>query len=135
MEAVMQELDTVRAEVLRQHEVLRNVFGRIKDGLFAVDAVQILTEGLRASFLKHLSYEETFLVPVLLRLDAWGPQHVTRMLKEHASQRDEIEKLQEQTDRMIILEFVRTLELDMDGEEKWLRSLNDDIGAEAQFTG
>ena len=57
-----------------------------------VDARRMFLD-LLVAFGRHLEHEESLLVPVLARLDAWGPVRLEQLLREHADQRGEIAQL------------------------------------------
>jgi len=84
----------VRRRVLEDHERLRGELERL-EGL----AEQILREAeaemLRAEseqflerLLRHMRWEESYLLPALLDADAWGRERAARLERDHREQRE-----------------------------------------------
>jgi len=83
-----------REVLLAQHQALRALIGAVRlvaEEHLASRATPSELIGcigqLRAGLEAHLCDEEAYLVPVLERLDAWGPERLALLRAEHAHQR------------------------------------------------
>ena len=91
----------VRDEVLRQHEILRDLLHRAINRTTATvqrprgDTLELahMVHEIRRCFRAHVSFEERVLVPVLASTDGWGPERVRNLLEEHALQRQQLDAL------------------------------------------
>ena len=92
----------VREQVLEQHVELRNLLHRAlaeaaPDGSDAPepDAVRLRTVALELCerFRAHLIFEAEALRPVLAVLDAWGPERIRDLEREHARQQQDLDAL------------------------------------------
>ncbi len=143
----------VRRRVLVQHEALRGLFREIlavsiaarRGQADAISKLIPLLREIRVRMLSHLAFEETALVPVLRKADAWGPERVETLLAEHARQRAELESLIEgeagawddAAVALILETLVSDILVDMEEEERGTLSpsiLRDDIVAVDQCT-
>jgi hypothetical protein len=130
---------TVRQEVLEQHERLRTLL-RV--------ALEASTQGLRGgsadrltlariafelerSFDAHLAFEERAVMPILASADLWGPERVRELLEEHGRQRAELRTLVEGLEAgweldlhsVVLRSLAAELLLDMGEEERGLLRL------------
>ncbi len=139
-------LDDTRAQVLEQHEALRELVRRTRRVLSLDDepsALKRVVSELAGFFLKHLKTEERVLFPIIRDLDPWGPARVDRLLDGHRQQRILVAALldqlrQEATVAVLVADvdwFVHLLEADMAEEEEMLLSLSDDCVMDAQECG
>ena len=83
-----------RAQVLGQHAALRRRLATLRHASLDVTDHNRCQLDLRRELLafatelaEHLAFEERVLLPLVRRIDAWGPQRSERMLAEHARQR------------------------------------------------
>lgn len=142
----------VRAEILRQHRVLRGLLRRalgqttvdLREGGTDSAGLGLVLSEVARRFREHLELEEGTLVPALRAADAWGPARVDRLLDEHERQRREIDTvlrgLAEGWDRKQLAVSLRSLVtdflVDMAEEEAGaLAVLGDDGFAKDQMTG
>jgi hypothetical protein len=125
---------TVRAEVLEQHRELRELLrttlnattARLRERGPEAELLALAAHDLRARFCAHLSFEERALVPLLWRVDLWGPERVQGLLAEHARQRAQLDTIIEgiegdwDIDRLAVTlrSLVTDLLLDMEEEER-----------------
>jgi hypothetical protein len=94
---------SVRERVLDQHGRLRHLLDVALDaGLNALQGSRCdrltlarVARELELRFIAHLGFEESALVPVLARIDLWGPERVRALHEEHARQRSEMRTLVE----------------------------------------
>lgn len=124
----------VRALILEQHKGLRLRFGALdalalrvlagEPGL-AMELRRQIVE-LEGSFEDHLRTEERLLLPLLVRIDAWGPVRVAEIEEEHARQRQVLSRAGDRATNaaitprdlaLLIRDLVRDLMLDMKHEE------------------
>lgn len=94
----------IRRRLLAEHDLLR---GLVADA--AAEAERVLAGKSDASSLRararlmtrelalHLATEEEILVPVLQRVDSWGPVRVAQMHVEHSRQLAELRRIAEET--------------------------------------
>ena len=85
----------IRKIILVEHEGLRislrgieALLDQVTQG--EVEALKNAHQQLNAmlqTFLRHIEHEESILQPVLLKIDAWGPQRKAAMDEEHKLQR------------------------------------------------
>lgn len=133
-----------REVLLAQHEALRVTIGVVR--LVAEEHLAGRAPGgelvacigqLRAALEAHLCDEEAYLVPVLERLDAWGPQRLALLRAEHAHQRAVLSVLCGPTASSVpeimarrAVALADDLLADMESEERTVldaRSLRDDM--------
>ncbi len=134
----------IRARILEQHEQLRerlsaleNEARGLQQGETGVDVRRHARE-LRALLIVHLDSEEALLIPELREADGFGPARVDSLEREHAEQKQQLEKLlleietAEDLAHLVtpVLELIERVRLDMAEEEKTHLSsalLKDDI--------
>lgn len=139
-------LDDTRAQVLEQHENLREMVRRTKEAM-ALDApsppLEAAVRELSGYFLRHLRTEERVLFPIIRDLDPWGPARVDRLLDGHRQQRALVaallDQLRQEDDVAILVGdvgwFLHLLEVDMAEEDEMLLSLTDDCVSAGQECG
>lgn len=143
----------VRNLVLDDHAMLRAELERLELCAIAIDAgggVNALAgERLRRAacamsehFERHLAYEDSRLVPLIAKLDDWGAGHARAMRKDHHEQREAlvlIKRASAIADALTLAkevhEFVTCLRADMNGEERDLRLLLEDMTEVGACTG
>lgn len=85
----------VRAEIVAQHEKLRGLarqtLAEISGRSFDLGGLERRAREVHESFREHLLFEEKALVPVLWAVDAWGPERVQDLRREHGRQRQELD--------------------------------------------
>jgi hypothetical protein len=124
----------VRDRILEQHGSLRELLRQSLDATTrafqpegpGIDELSRLMHDLRARFWAHLAFEERTLLPILVRLDPWGPERVADLREEHARQRAELDTLVEgiagatESDRLALTlrSLATDLLLDMAEEER-----------------
>jgi len=128
----MISLDETRTMLGAQHLALRDLIRELR-----IRAAEVLVAGdrapddkaaplrecihrLRGCLERHLEAEEALLGPVLVRIDAWGPQRVELMRAEHAHQRAVL--------KVLAGDRVRPLEAHVVARRAW--SLSEDILAD-----
>lgn len=136
----------VRRTILDQHVWLHEFLsgmqalaGRVEGGEQDLAAkLRERTAAMSDRFLRHLEFEEAYLVPALRDADAWGEERAERLLREHDEQRERFRALmhglrQPCADARTLARDVRTLVrdllADMEHEERDLlseRLLHDD---------
>jgi hypothetical protein len=125
---------SVRRRVLDQHGRLRQLLDvALEAGRKALQGSRcdLLTlarvaRELELRFIAHLGFEESALVPVLARIDLWGPERVHALHEEHARQRSEMHTLVEGIESgwtpdvlaVALRSLATDLLLDMDEEER-----------------
>jgi hypothetical protein len=139
------EHSKIRQIILAEHESLRGSLHCIEvllDGVAKGDShaqaaaheqVGLLLE----AFVRHIEHEERILKPVLVTIDAWGPERHKHMDEEHAMQRAQVTRLAAMNPAADaanwvreIRSFIKDLLVDMAAEEKASVSANvlrDDI--------
>jgi len=86
----------VRRTILDDHAWLSELFRdadaiarRVEAGDHALTGrLRERAHAMHDRFLRHLEFEEAFLVPALRDSDAWGEERAAELLREHAEQRD-----------------------------------------------
>jgi iron-sulfur cluster repair protein YtfE (RIC family) len=121
----------VRRRILAEHDFLRGLAadaaaeaGRVLHGGGDPAALPARARLLARELALHLATEEEILVPILFRIDAWGPVRVAQMHAEHTRQLEELRRLAEETNgtspariAMDVRRFVGDLMHDMRREE------------------
>jgi hypothetical protein len=86
-------LRDVRSTLVAQHTDLRRLIASVEEaldrGLPAGEVGQRL-EALRRAVEAHNATEEGTLTPVLEVIDAWGPQRVDALVREHHAEHEEV---------------------------------------------
>lgn len=90
------DLEKLRQELLQQHEQLKRLIRtakllslRIARGGAVQGPAAKLSEVLRVldrTLRAHWEYEEVVLPPILMTIDAWGPERVERMQLDHLAE-------------------------------------------------
>ncbi len=143
----------IRKIILGEHEGLRHALQTMEAGLEKVAKGDVEAQKalhgqltrLLDTFLRHIEHEERILRPVLKDIDAWGPERLAHMDKEHAGQRVLVTHLaglfpSATPDQWVteVRAFVTHLREDMEGEEKDCldpRLLRDDVISLDTFGG
>ncbi len=87
----------VRTTILAEHQKIRGHLARLEAGATALLACSLpkahARQALRQRALQlcgdmwaHVAFENQVLVPVIARVDAWGPVRAEKLLAEHAQQ-------------------------------------------------
>jgi len=76
----------VCAQVLDEHARIRKILDELERAAASDRLRETVIEFVHV-MLGHLELEEEILLPVLVKVDAWGPARVERMQEEHATQR------------------------------------------------
>jgi len=86
--------DQKRRILQAQHDLLRDLVARLREVAGRVGAEKAPSAALAEKVLRlrdalevHLREEESFLIPILERLDAWGPERLRILKEEHVHQR------------------------------------------------
>jgi hypothetical protein len=91
----------VRAEVLAQHSVLRELLHRALEATTlglqrqgpGLEELARAARDLHHRFRVHLTFEERALVPILATEEVWGPERAQALIEEHERQRAEMDTL------------------------------------------
>lgn len=146
----------VRARILREHALLRNVFDDIErlatqacedegeDGTLAQGLLRERSRDLCLTLSRHIALENTMLAPALRAADGFGDVRAQQLLDEHHNQSHTLTELMESLDALPIAElsgrirpFLEALRTDMHHEEHALLNpdlLRDDV-IEVSATG
>jgi iron-sulfur cluster repair protein YtfE (RIC family) len=89
---------TVRVELLRQHQAVRELLHQAQAACAAAlqgkdTELARLIHDLRRRFRNHLVLEERLLIPVLSCADIWGPERARNLIEEHEQQGRELDEL------------------------------------------
>jgi hypothetical protein len=90
--AIRAQHHEIRSLAARLHQVARQAFIADRE---AVAALPGLCHRLLVKLDRHLAFEETYLVPVLLTRGNGGPGQADRLMTEHARQRGALAALAE----------------------------------------
>jgi hypothetical protein len=80
----------LRGRLVEDHDRLRELIVAVRmagaevlDDRARVEPLVAAVEKLHRAFVEHNRVEEWFLVPILKKIDAWGPQRLEQMIVEH----------------------------------------------------
>lgn len=117
------------AELIAQHDALRELMGRCEDLADEVDtgggdpgALAVLIGRLRESFEAHNKFEESILRPVLLAEDTHGAIRVDRMVEDHVHEHREVRHRLGSPSTSELRDVIETLRAHLDAEERYLLS-------------
>jgi hemerythrin-like domain-containing protein len=134
----------VRDRVLNDHHGIRPVLAKMLwlaaelerntgTGAECASALRLLVVDFVHRFERHLSYEDSRLIPLVSRQGEWGKEHAAGMRREHTEQRDMIRRIEREakladalTLAREVREFVQCVRADMNGEERDLRLLGEE---------
>ena len=93
-------LGALRSRVLAEHARLKTVIARVDQLATTVAAGDVArlpelrqqAKSLYRMLSEHIDHEEIVLVPVLERIDAWGPVRVEQLKHDHTGQREALEQ-------------------------------------------
>ncbi|MFN0250045.1 MAG: hemerythrin domain-containing protein [Kofleriaceae bacterium] len=121
---------TALAELLDQHDKLRELMDHCEDLADAVDAVPgtdpepLMREiaKLRVAFDAHNKFEEGLLRPVLLAHDSHGAVRVERMVEDHIHEHQTARARLVSPTTEALRDVIETLRAHLDAEERYLLS-------------
>jgi iron-sulfur cluster repair protein YtfE (RIC family) len=130
------ERDELRERLLAQHRQLRGLLQNVHEhteriraggGAPAVDGLRNVLRDLRDSTVAHLAEEDACLRPLLPDIDAWGPQRMALMEKEHVAEHQALLRAIEAA------AVARTTEELVDAADKSAREFAQHIDVEERF--
>lgn len=93
-------------------------------------------------FERHLSYEDSRLIPLVAQLDDWGKEYAAKTRREHREQRDMVRRIADEarlsdaiTLAREVMVFVQCVRADMNSEERDLLTLVEDPTQVGACTG
>jgi iron-sulfur cluster repair protein YtfE (RIC family) len=148
-------LDRLRADLMAEHEQLRERLGRMEKLAQAIESGQEVARAdrdlrnhmqtLRTELVRHLEREDAVLGPIICNIDAWGKERAQVMEREHAGQHKLLITALDEGQRLVdpltlagvTHQLARDLLCHMEEEEQYLlhpEVLTDDLVKSLQYT-